>query len=190
MANICVYCSSSTRIDSRYTDVAETLGRNLATRDHTLVYGGGDIGLMGALARTVRDDGGRVVGVIPEKLKEKENIAYDLADELIVTDTMNERKRIMYLRADAFIVLPGGFGTIEEFMEVLTLKQLAYHERPIALVNTNGFFDPLLDFFRQLYEDAFTRTKHEELVRVTQDPKAALTHVEHHAASPASKTLE
>ena len=190
MANICVYCSSSTRIDNSYTDVAETLGRKLAERGHALVYGGGDIGLMGVLARTVQSEDGTVVGVIPEKLKEKENIAYDVADELIVTDTMSERKRIMYLRADAFIVLPGGFGTIEEFMEVLTLKQLSYHVRPIALVNTNGFFDPLLGFFQQLYDDAFTRIRCEELVHVTRDPQAALTHVERHAPSPASKTME
>lgn len=184
---ICVYCSSSNHIDAIYPEVAEALGRALGERGHTLVYGGGNVGLMGVLARTLHEQGGRVIGVIPEKLKEKEGIAYGVADELIVTKTMRERKKVMYTRADGFVVLPGGYGTLEEFMEVLTLRQLGYHQRPIALVNTNGFFDPLLAFFERLYDERFARTRSEELVHIASGPTDALDLIEQHAtASPAS----
>jgi len=188
--NVCIYCSSSNHIDSIYTDVAEAMGRLLADRGHTLVYGGGNVGLMGILARTLREQGGHVIGVIPEKLKEREGVAYDVADELVVTDTMRERKKIMYTRADAFTVLPGGYGTMEEFMEVLTLKQLDYHQRAIALINTGGFFDPLLAFFDRLYEDRFTRTRSDELIHVASGPAGALDYIERHAStSPASEAF-
>jgi uncharacterized protein (TIGR00730 family) len=188
--NICVYCSSSNHIDSVYPDAARTLGRLLAEREHALVYGGGNVGLMGILARTLHEEGGHVIGVIPEKLKAKEGIAYGVADELVVTETMRERKKVMYTRGEGFAVLPGGFGTLEEFMEVLTLKQLDYHERPIALINTNGFFDPLLGFFDQLYEKQFTRAPADTLIHVTPDPAEALDFIEEHAtASPASEAF-
>jgi uncharacterized protein (TIGR00730 family) len=178
MANVCVYCSSSSQINDGFTPVAHTLGKGLATREHTLIYGGGTSGLMGTVARAVRQGGSSVVGVIPNKLKSIEGVARDTADELIVTDTMSERKRIMYLRSDAFVVLPGGFGTLEEFLEVLTLRQLAYHERPVVIVNHDGFFDPLLGFFEQLYAQRFSRTPHEELIFVASTPSEALYHLD------------
>ncbi len=188
--NVCVYCSSSNHIDSVYPEVARTMGRLLAERGHALVYGGGNVGLMGVMARTLHERGGYVVGVIPEKLKAKEGVAYDVADELVVTETMRERKKIMYTRADAFAVLPGGYGTLEEFMEVLTLKQLGYHGRPIALVNTDGFFDPLLAFFDRLYEARFARTRGDDLFHVAADPAGALDYIERHApAAPASEAF-
>ena len=178
MSNICVYCSSSPQIDDGFPPVAQTLGAGIAARNHTLVYGGGTSGLMGVVARAAREGGSPVVGVIPDKLKSIEGVARHTADELIVTDTMSERKRIMYLRADAFVVLPGGFGTLEEFLEVLTLRQLAYHERPVVVVNHDGFFDPLLGFFDQLYAQNFSRTPHEELVFVTDTPDGALQYLD------------
>lgn len=188
--NICVYCSSSNHIDPVYPDAARTLGHLLGERQHALVYGGGNVGLMGILARTLHEDGGHVIGVIPEKLKAKEGIAYGVADELVVTETMRERKKVMYTRADGFAVLPGGYGTLEEFLEVLTLKQLDYHQRPIALINTNGFFDPLLGFFEQLYEAQFTRAQHDTLIHVASNPADALDFIEAHAtASPASEAF-
>ena len=125
--SICVYCSSSDHISETYVPVAQTTGRLITERGYTLIYGGGNVGLMGVLARSVHECGGRVFGVIPEALKAIEGVAYDLADELVVTRTMQERKAIMFTKANAFLVLPGGFGTLEEFMEVLTLKQLRYH---------------------------------------------------------------
>jgi uncharacterized protein (TIGR00730 family) len=173
MPSICVYCSSSNAIADRYPPVADALGREIASRGHRLVYGGGAVGLMGVLAKAAHEEGGNVTGVIPSKLQDREGIAYE-ADELIVTDTMRERKGIMFKKADAFVVLPGGYGTLEEFMEVLTLKQLGYHDQPIALLNIDGFFDPLLSFFDELYDGHFSRKEIGELVHVETSPEAAL----------------
>ncbi len=175
---VCVYCSSSDRIDEAFRPVAEALGAGLAARGHTLVYGGGDVGLMGVLARAVHDGGGRVVGVIPERLQVVEGVAYHLADELIVTDTMSARKQIMMRRAQAFVVLPGGFGTLEELMEVMTLRFLGYHARPIVLVNTDGFYDDLLAFFDRLHEARFARTRATGLLHVAPTPAEALTYLD------------
>lgn len=176
MSSICVYCSSSNAIADTYPPVAEALGREIANRGHTLIYGGGAVGLMGVLARAAHDAGGTITGVIPSKLQAREGIAYE-ADELIVTKTMRERKRIMYQKADGFIVLPGGFGTAEEFLEVLTLKQLGYHNHPIAILNVNGFFDTLLSFFEELEERKFARESVTELTRVVTSAEAALDHI-------------
>lgn len=173
MSSICVYCSSSDAIDESYPPVAEALGWEIGRRGHTLVYGGGAVGLMGVLARAARDAGGEITGVIPSKLQDREGIASE-ADELIVTETMRKRKGIMYSRAEAFIVLPGGYGTLEEFMEVLTLKQLGYHDRPIAILNANGFFDTLLTFFEELRERKFARESITELAHVVSTPNEAL----------------
>jgi uncharacterized protein (TIGR00730 family) len=181
MASICVYCSSSNAIDDVYPPVAERLGRELARRGHTLVYGGGAVGLMGVLAHAAHEEGGMVTGVIPSKLQDREGIAYD-ADELIVTDTMRERKGIMFRRADAFVVLPGGYGTLEEFMEVLTLKQLGYHDHPIAILNVDGFFDTLLSFFEELREGRFAREPITDLAHVVSNAEAALDRIEQVAA--------
>jgi hypothetical protein len=173
MDSICVYCSSSNAIADTYPPVAEALGRGLARRGHELVYGGGAVGLMGVLAHAAHEEGGTVTGVIPSKLQDREGIAYD-ADELIVTDTMRERKGIMFRRSDAFVVLPGGYGTLEEFMEVLTLKQLGYHDHPIAVLNVDGFFDTLLDFFEELRDGRFAREAITDLVHVVPTAEEAL----------------
>lgn len=183
MASICVYCSSSNDIDDSFPPVAEALGREIARRGHSLVYGGGAVGLMGVLARATHDLGGSVTGVIPSKLQDREGIAYE-ADELIVTDTMRERKRIMYTKADAFVVLPGGFGTVEEFMEVLTLKQLGYHNHPIAILNVDGFFDTLLTFFDELHEERFARETITELTHIVATAEEALDSVGAPLVSP------
>jgi uncharacterized protein (TIGR00730 family) len=185
MASICVYCSSSNAIADTYPPVAERLGRELARRGHTLVYGGGAVGLMGVLAQATHEEGGHVTGVIPSKLQDREGIAYD-ADELIVTDTMRKRKALMYDRADAFVVLPGGYGTVEEFMEVLTLKQLGYHDRPIAILNVDGFFDTLLTFFEELREGRFAREPIADLAHVVSSPEAVLDRIERVAAPDGS----
>ena len=176
--NICVYCSSSNLVEKHFFEVAEEMGRLLATQGHTLVYGGGNVGLMGVLARSVHAHNGRVVGVIPEALKQREGVAYKVADQLITTATMQKRKAIMFTRADAFLVLPGGFGTLEEFLEVLTLRQLGYHNKPIALVNTSGFYDPLLALFEHFYEARFAHEHNRTLYHVAPDPAAAMDHLD------------
>lgn len=176
--SICVYCSSSDHISSTYVPVAHTTGRLITERGYTLVYGGGNVGLMGVLARSVHESGGHVFGVIPEALKAVEGVAYRLADELVVTQTMQERKAIMYTKADAFLVLPGGFGTLEEFMEVLTLKQLRYHNKALALVNAGGFYDPLVELFEHFYRERFARVRYRDLYHLADSPEEALDYID------------
>lgn len=174
---ICVYSSSSERLSQPYQNAAVELAECMAKRGHTLVYGGGNIGLMGIMARTMHLHGGRVVGVIPEKLRERE-LAYDLADELIVTSNMRDRKAEMEARSDAFIALPGGFGTLEELVEVITLRLLEYHAKPVALVNINGYYDALLLFFAQMAREGFSPSGMDAHYHLANDSRAALAFIE------------
>jgi uncharacterized protein (TIGR00730 family) len=143
------------------------------------VYGGTSVGLMRAVAHAVHAEGGQVIGVIPEAIRDL-GIAYEAADQLIVTRTMAERKAAMHELSRAFVVLPGGFGTLEEFFEVLTLRQLKYHDKPIVLLNVNSFFDPLLDLFQHLYSGRFARPEHHALYHVTATAAGALDHVQNY----------
>lgn len=171
--NICVYCSSSDAIDRRYFTVAQELGAALGRRGDTLIFGGGSVGLMGEVARACHAHGGKVVGVIPETLKTAE-IAYHNADELIVTQTMSERKTLMFTRGDAFVILPGGFGTLEELAEVIVLKVLKYQDRPIIILNCHGFYDPLVNLFEHFIEQNFAKPKHRELYQVVETVDEAI----------------
>lgn len=164
---ICVYCSSSDRLDAKYYAAAEALGRALAARGWGLVYGGGKVGLMGALARTVKAGGGRVVGVIPQFMCDKE-LAYDEADELVTVITMRERKMLMEARADAFVALPGGWGTLEEIMEILTLRQLDVIRKPCVFLNQDGFYDELFRFFGKMVEARFNKPTNLSLFEVAR----------------------
>ncbi|HYC71721.1 MAG TPA: TIGR00730 family Rossman fold protein [Opitutaceae bacterium] len=156
MKSLCVYCASSDRLDPKYADAAQRIGAEVARRGWTLVYGGGKTGLMGAVARGAKGAGGTVVGVIPEFMKAKE-LAFDEADELITVLTMRERKMLMETRADAFLALPGGWGTLEEIMEILTLKQVDVLQKPVVLFNQDGYYDPLLEFFERMVGEKFMR---------------------------------
>ncbi|MBE2185532.1 MAG: TIGR00730 family Rossman fold protein [Rhodothermales bacterium] len=176
--HLTVYCASSRDLPLRYTFAATRLGDAIARHGHTLVYGGGATGLMGTVARAVHQGGGRVVGIIPEALKAREGVAYDACDELIVTDTMAERKRLMFTRADAFLVLPGGIGTLEEFFEVLTLRVLGYHDKPIVLVSTDGFYRDLVAFLDRLEREGFVRAGDQTRFLIVEDPEEALVAVE------------
>jgi len=178
MFSVCVYCSSSNHIGERYVAVAEEMGRLIAEAGFSLTYGGGSVGLMGVLARAVQERGGHVYGVIPRALQEQEGIAYGMADDLVVTETMQERKAIMYMRANAFVILPGGFGTLEEFLEVLTLKQLGYHDKPLYLVNAFGFYDPLLELFSHFYRERFAGSTHRDLYIVRDSPHAVMAELD------------
>ena len=184
MTSICVYCSSSNAVDPHYVEAAVEFGMLLGQRGLTLVYGGASIGLMGQLAQAVQRSGGRVVGVIPQSLRDRE-IAYEAADELIVTRDLRERKAIMEARADAFVALPGGFGTMEEVLEVLTLKQLQVHAKPIVFLNTAGFYDRLLTVFEQLFEQRFTKAAYRDFYRVAAQPADVLHHLDHARPVPA-----
>lgn len=162
---LCVYCSSSDRLDPRYAAVADALGRAMAERNWGLVYGGGNTGLMGTVARSVKAAGGRVVGVIPEFMKARE-LAYLEADELFFVETMRQRKQAMEERADAFLALPGGWGTLEEIMEILTLRQLDKLRKPCVLLNQDGFYDDLLRFFRKMVDEKFNKPSNLDLYTV------------------------
>jgi uncharacterized protein (TIGR00730 family) len=174
---MCVYCSSSDAVDPTFFDSAAQLGALIARRGWTLIYGGGRIGLMGALARAVHQNGGQVIGVIPEALRAK-GLAYPAADELVVTRDLRERKAVMESRADAFVGLPGGFGTLEELLEIVTLKQLKFHTKPIILVNTRGFYDPLRHMFERIYQERFAKPDYRQLYHITSDTKDIFSYLE------------
>ncbi len=146
--NICVFCSSSNALDTFYFEEAYELGKRIAENGHRLVYGGANVGLMHHVADTVLKFKGTALGIIPQKIFDR-NLGANYIDELVITNTMDERKAIMRDRSDAFIALPGGFGTLEEILEVLTLKQLDYHRKPIVFVNTHGFYNDLFAQFEK-----------------------------------------
>lgn len=155
--------------DPLYGDAARSLGRLLAARDITLVFGGGHVGMMGALAEAVLAAGGRAIGVIPEGLKRKE-VAYDGLTELIVTRTMHERKQRMADLSDGFIALPGGFGTFEEFCEIVTWAQLGLHTKPCGLLDVRGYYGPLLALFDHALHEGFLKPEQRRLVLTNEDP--------------------
>jgi uncharacterized protein (TIGR00730 family) len=151
---VCVYCGSSAGNDPAFVKAAEGLGKSLAQSGVRLVYGGGSVGIMGALARAVFEHGGKVTGIIPEFLAKRER-PQGLREDLIVTRDMHERKRLMFEEADAFVALPGGIGTLEELVEQLTWVQIGQHKKPVLLANINGFWDPLRDLFEHMEKLGF-----------------------------------
>src|ERR1700726_4213270 len=153
---VCVYCGSGPGTNPRFVEAAIALGKALAENGIRLVYGGGSIGLMGAIAKSVLDHGGTVTGIIPDFLTTREN-ALKRVQEMIVTPDMHERKRLMFERSEAFVALPGGIGTLEELVEQLTWQQLGRHCKPILLANINGFWEPLLDLLAHMRATAFIR---------------------------------
>jgi uncharacterized protein (TIGR00730 family) len=155
-SSLCVFCGSSSGAKPVYAAVARALGRQLAAQGKTLVYGGGGVGLMGELARAALEGGGPVIGVIPHALAGKE-IAQEDCTELLLVDTMHERKARMADRADAFVALPGGLGTCDELFEILTWAQLGIHAKPVALLDCEGYFTPLLAWLDRVVEEGFLR---------------------------------
>jgi uncharacterized protein (TIGR00730 family) len=160
--SICVYCGSQPGRDKSYIDAGRILGKSIADNHLRLVYGGGTKGIMGAVASGVLSHGGRVTGIIPEFLMDMEATRHSLGQlsELIVTPDMHDRKHKMFERADAFVTLPGGIGTLEEIVEIMTWAQLGRHRKPIVLVNINGFWDPLMTLVEHMAEAGFIHTAH------------------------------
>jgi uncharacterized protein (TIGR00730 family) len=156
LQTLCVYCGSGSGVDPAYAEAARTFGRILAASRIGLVYGGGSLGLMGEIARSVLKAGGHVTGVIPGFLSEREQMLIQ-AQELIVVDDMHQRKQLMFAKSDAFVALPGGLGTLEEFVEQLTWSQLGRHTKPIVLANINRYWDPLLALFERMDGERFIR---------------------------------
>ena len=171
--SICVYCGSRPGERAEHLRLAEAVGRWIGGRGGQLVYGGGRTGLMGCVAESTREAGGRVVGIIPQALVDKE-LANTLCDELHIVETMHERKAMMGERADAFIALPGGIGTLEELFEVWTWRQLGYHDKPIGILNANGYFDKMLDFLQYSVSEGFMAEWQMELVRSHADADTLL----------------
>ncbi len=171
--SICVYCASSKEVHQEFLEMAADLGRRMARQGIDLVYGGASIGLMGAVARGVHQEGGRVVGVLPRFFM-VEGIRYDEADELIVTEDMRDRKAEMDRRSDAFMVLPGGIGTLEEAMEILSMKQLKLTSKPLVFINTRKFYDGLIGNLREMVDLQFAKSESLDLFAVEPDPESAL----------------
>lgn len=188
--SLCVYCGSRPGASPAFADAAREVGRWIGQRGGQLVYGGGRNGLMGLVADSTLQAGGRVVGVIPKALVEKE-WAHHGCTELHVVDTMHERKRLMAEHADAFLALPGGIGTFEEFFEVWTWRQLGYHDKPVGLLNVDGYYDGLLSFLRSSVQAQFMGEWQMDLMRVGADPETLLPDLVQAAGmAPASRLDE
>ena len=194
MKRICVFCGSNAGHDPRYRAEADRLGRLLAERGIELVYGGGNVGLMGVIADACLGAGGTVIGVIPEALIGKE-VAGRIVDHrgltrLEVVDSMHSRKARMAELADGFIALPGGFGTFEEFCEVLTWGQLGFHVKPMGLLNVNGFYDPLLALFERAVAEGFLREENRAMALAADDIESLLAALAAYRPEPVSKWLK
>ena len=173
MKSICVFCGSSMGIKPVYREAAQTLGKTLADRELKLIYGGANVGLMGTVADATLAAGGEAIGVIPEFLVNKE-IAHNRLTQLHLVDSMHERKTQMSVLADGFIALPGGYGTLEEFCELLTWAQLGLHQKPCGLLNIEGYFDPLLEFFDKAVSEEFLKPVNRSFILESSDPNQLL----------------
>jgi uncharacterized protein (TIGR00730 family) len=173
---ICVFCSSSDAVDDPYRAAAAELGALIGAGGHTMVYGGGRVGLMGAAARAARENGGQVVGIIPEFMNRPGVPNLD-CDELVFTKDMRERKARMMEMSDAFVALPGGFGTLEEIAEVITQKQFDFLKGPLVAVNTEGFYDHLAAFFERFYEKRFAKPAFRATCPFVADPVEAMKYI-------------
>ena len=156
--SVCVFCGASNSVDKKFLDIGAEVGKLLAARDITLVYGGGDCGVMGAVANSTMKHGGYAIGVFPRSLRNIENEHQSLT-EITIVDTMHERKQNMFERSDAFIVFPGGFGTMDEMFEILTWKQLMLHNKPVVIFNYQGYWDPLIALMKNIIEQQFAKAE-------------------------------
>lgn len=185
MKRICVYCGSSPGFDAGYMQAAHDLGRALIDRQLELVYGGAYVGLMGQVADTVLKAGGRVIGVIPQSFAHK--VSHLGLTELHVVDSMHARKTMMFDMSDAFIALPGGFGTLEEMAELLTWAQLGMHAKPCGLINVGGYFDSLLAFLDHAVSQGFVKHEHRDMLLVAREPEDLLERLESYTAPAVDK---
>ncbi len=173
---ITVFCASSNDVPQVYHDAAAELGRAIARNGWTLIYGGGSFGLMGVVSHAARQAGGSVVGIIPTRLLELEK-ANEQCTELIVVDDMRQRKALLESRCEAFVTLPGGIGTLEEFFEMLVGRYLGFHDKPMILVNVNKFFDPLIQLLEHGIEQSFIKPRTRELLHVVETPDEAIAYL-------------
>ena len=177
IGSVTVFCGSSDAVDSKYFTAAAELGEKIARRGWRIIYGGGGVGLMGALARAALEHGGHVTGVIPRALLDL-GVGETKVSELVVTDGLRDRKAIMDERGDAFVALPGGLGTMEEVLEALTLKQLGYHRKPVAVLDLDGFFEPLWTQFQRGVDEGFIKPEFLDLWYPAPDVDALLRYLD------------
>lgn len=177
--NICVFCSSSNAINEKYFEAAQNLGELIGKGGHNLINGGANVGLMEAATIAASKAGAKTVGIIPERMIGR-SLASNNSHKVIITNDMMERKAQMRDMSDAFIALPGGFGTLEEILEVITLRQLSYHHKPIVFVNTNNFFDYLFKQFEVSYVELFAKDIYRQLYFVAQTPEEAMEYIENY----------
>ena len=176
MKNVCIYCSSSGNIDKKYFCAAKELGEKIAKKGLGLVYGGSNLGLMGEVAYSAKNNGAKVLGVVPEKIYNSK-IEFPEEIELIVTKDMRERKRTMEENADAFIAMPGGFGTLEEVSEIIVAKQLGYHFKPIVFLNVGGYYEKLFELFDNFYKEKFAHGNCQEIYYKANSVDDALDYI-------------
>ncbi len=185
---VCVFAGSAVGTREEFAEATRSLGRVMAERKLALVYGGGSVGLMGVIADTVLENGGHVIGIIPEALAARE-VAHKRASELHVVPSMHVRKAQMVEQSDGFIALPGGLGTLEEICEALTWAQLGIHYKPCGLLNAEGYFDPLIAMLDRAVEMGFVRQKNRDMLLVDDDPASLLDRFDAYEAPPVEKWL-
>ncbi|HET55629.1 MAG TPA: TIGR00730 family Rossman fold protein, partial [Ignavibacteria bacterium] len=179
MKKICVFCGSSFGNNKSYSDTANLLGNLIAKKNIELVYGGASVGLMGEIASAVLKAGGKVTGVIPKQLLEKE-VAHTGLNDLRIVGSMHERKSLMADLSDGFIAMPGGFGTLEEVFEVVAWGQLNFHNKPLGLLNVNGYYNNLIKFLDHSVNENFIKPEHREMILVNNDPEAMITQLQNY----------
>lgn len=189
LKTICVFCGGNAGAKPIYAEMAIAMGKELGARSKNFVYGGGSVGLMGKVATAARDHGCAVVGIIPEHLTTEELMGYPIG-ELIVVATMHERKAKMAELSDAFVALPGGYGTLDELFEAITWGQIGLHSKPIGLLNVEGFFDPLVNYIDHCVVEGFIRPQHRQLFLVDDDPARLLDRLDAHKPPPGLVTSE
>lgn len=175
--NICVFGASSEAIDPKYIEAGERLGKSMESKGHSLVFGGGATGLMGAVVRGITEKGGTSIGVAPTFF-DKSGVLFEKCTEFYFTETMRERKELMDQKSEAFIMTPGGIGTMEEFFEIFTLRQLRRHDKPIGILNTGGYYDELIQMLIHTAEQGFMEMKCMDTLCVSDDPEELLAMVE------------
>jgi uncharacterized protein (TIGR00730 family) len=188
MKRICVYCGSNSGSRSEYLETATFLGQCLADRKIGIVYGGAEVGLMGALASSALNRGGEVIGVIPELFAEK--VKHDKLSQLHVVPTMHDRKKKMFDLADGFIAMPGGIGTIEEVFEILAWAQLGYHDKPCGILNVCGYYDNIIEFLEHSVSQMFLKKEHREMIMFDENPIGLLEQFESYKAPAEPKWIK
>ena len=189
MKSVCVYCGSSSGARPLYVEAARAFGRALVEHDLALIYGGGKVGLMGTIADTVMEAGGRAIGVIPELLVSKE-IGHKGLTELHVVPDMHHRKKMMADLSDAFVAMPGGVGTLEELFEAYTWAQLGYHQKPVAVLNIDGFYDPLIAMLKHTVQEGFMRQTYLDALEFDSDPTELIGKLQRYQPILADKWVE